>query len=61
MKMSRGYHKKNKRNVKQKKKSKRKQNEVINEQVTLQTSMKNIWKINQKSFTMLRRKKRETA
>ena len=37
------------------------QNEVINEQVTLQIAMKNIWKINQKLFTMLRRKKRETA
>ena len=37
------------------------QNEVINEQVTLQITMKNIWKKKQKLFTMLRRKKRETA
>ena len=37
------------------------QNELINEQVTLQISLKNIWKINQKLFTMLRREKKETA
>ena len=37
------------------------QNELINEQVILQITIKNIWKINQKLFNMLRREKRETA